>query len=134
MWQIEQKQGQYMKEMGLAFARLNFVRNQEFLCISIALYFGKEKWMRPTNPILVGSCLHSLSSTVKLSSRRHCYSSKQIEEVSALRHHHSAQWLFFLAFFFLGLFPKDLREINICINLNMVFVLSQVSYLKPFNI
>lgn len=43
MWQIEQKQGQYMKEMGLAFARLNFLKNQEFLCISIALYFGKEK-------------------------------------------------------------------------------------------
>lgn len=38
------------KEVGLAFARLYFLSNTEFLSISIPFSFGKEKLIRAINP------------------------------------------------------------------------------------
>lgn len=62
--------------MGLVFARPDFLRNQEFLSISIPLYFGKENkpeqqtsfWWEPT---------YFHYQVVNLSSRGHCCSTKQ---------------------------------------------------------
>lgn len=51
------------KEMGLPFARADFLRHLEFLSISVPLYFGKEKRNRATNPILVGTNLLPLPSS-----------------------------------------------------------------------
>lgn len=42
-WDRNKKDKVVQKEMGLPFARVNFLRHLEFLSISVPLYFGKGK-------------------------------------------------------------------------------------------